>query len=510
MGPTIESISDLRDEKHPNLELTELNKKSVFFKLPIEVRLIIYEFAVYVDKPIVPRQVKKYSNKFVWGDYITSRSYDFNDELTECRESTEQELMAVSLFRTCRAMFADLECWHPFYKVNLFEFHGPHSLHLFLAAITPQRRRKIRWIDILHEPSSLCLKSLDKKLLALLSQCKDLKTHRLKLTVQYHELSEDGVVRSLTRCLEKIQPQSHSWRHYNTWSLPFFHLEFHLHPDHSGSAYIPIVVTTIKRAITLHRKRENIEEGGPQWFKDMAEDRRLQEDAIAAANIQFPGEERLALSKASSSIGPISSRTRGKCQVPDPMGTTKRSIPEYNEEGTVTGRIDYVTEIRWNGTDIQVKVVWPQPSLRNSTWENLSAILDSLCERHIRRCYLSMQYCRYRSVSRGPTMDRNNLVDKIKNMPSPGDIVKVAGNFSFLDNEVGKKRANYVRGQWRELIGEWNSFLKQLAALKNTQVEAGGEEVDGEEVNGEEVDGEEVDGEEVDGEEVEGEEEDVE
>ncbi|KAI0384510.1 hypothetical protein F5Y04DRAFT_230939 [Hypomontagnella monticulosa] len=132
---------------HPNFAATQRNEQSLFLGLLCrEVRQNIYKFATCVDKPIKPQQAAPNSNKFVWGDHTIVESYPRRK-----LKSTEPQLVAVSLARTCRAIYAEVQAYAAFYQFNSFEFCNADDLHAFLAALTPLRRNALRRITIVSQ-----------------------------------------------------------------------------------------------------------------------------------------------------------------------------------------------------------------------------------------------------------------------------------------------------------------------------------------------------------------------
>lgn len=150
--------------------------------------------------------------------------------------------MVVPLSYTCRAIYAELQYYCPFYKVNTFRFSQPHVLIEYLVAITPQRRNNLWWIEICPELGTrVPLWSFDQlkhrscrdinndEVLALLGQCGGLQKHELRLN-QY--LTKDRRVRDLDvllRCLlwalDPLAIEEATTGH-SMWSLPFFRVSF--------------------------------------------------------------------------------------------------------------------------------------------------------------------------------------------------------------------------------------------------------------------------------------------
>lgn len=240
---------DFEDRNHPKYEASKQNALLPFIrKFPVEVcilgiflcyyryyylrtikvRQAIYEYAVYVDHPIEPQPVVSLSNKFVWGKSKKVRGY---------LEPDEEALTVVSLARTCRFFYVDIEICQPFYKINLFQFSRILFMHSYLAAISPQRREAIRYIELkaceysrsfwhldhLGIQRSVYSVQTDEDVLALMShgaQTEDRNTQlrelSLTVSIQERELSR------LQRCLIFANKYDETM---SAWNLSCFRLQ---------------------------------------------------------------------------------------------------------------------------------------------------------------------------------------------------------------------------------------------------------------------------------------------
>ncbi|RYP65529.1 hypothetical protein DL771_008286 [Monosporascus sp. 5C6A] len=162
------------------------NREQRFLSLPAEIRFTIYEHAVVELLPICPMQVVDGSNKFIWGRYRKVQENGGGGGST--LEPAEKALTVTQLTRTSRQVRLDLAADPSFYRSNIFSFRDPHQLHFFLAALTPERRRAIRNIqvhEVRHSPGSRewaatrfgSVLSGDRcrHLLTLLRDCRDLR-----------------------------------------------------------------------------------------------------------------------------------------------------------------------------------------------------------------------------------------------------------------------------------------------------------------------------------------------
>ncbi|KAH8194496.1 hypothetical protein TruAng_011334 [Truncatella angustata] len=154
--------------------------RSLLCAIPVEVRLMIFEFAVTLDKPVTPRQITQHSNKFTWGDRKQVPVHNHpgnNDYVWECQEDDRPAIVSLSL--TCKQFYDELRRYPVFYRVNQFQFEL-EDLVAYLAAITPERCNMIQNIVLTGLGSSSLPKSkrsaaLQKHALVLLSQCRSLR-----------------------------------------------------------------------------------------------------------------------------------------------------------------------------------------------------------------------------------------------------------------------------------------------------------------------------------------------
>ncbi|OTA58681.1 hypothetical protein K449DRAFT_424368 [Hypoxylon sp. EC38] len=461
-------VVNLDDQEHPLLDLTNTNYGTYFFrKLPTEdlhllkLRLRIYEYAVYEDYIIEPIQVEPRSNKF-------HCEYQTVSEIRDCFDYVKRRTgpTVVPLSYTCRAIYAELQYFCPFYKVNTFLFRSASGIHKYLAAITPQRRRNIWWIQI--NPSltdrpnprwsfdQICPSVREKKrndqILALLSQCSGVQKHRLRVDLYLRPLwRAEYAIDVLQRCLAwardplaiKDATTGHSF-----WSLPFFRLRIYT----CGPIFCPIqnkLISDIDDALLAYRRRIG---GGPQWFLDMATDSSLQDSAMELADIHFTGEERVAADKAGSLRGPPSSRTRQKCKEPEKnIGAPVRVVPKYSKEGILTVDEASITiqKIHWAEPDARCMVRWARCPPK-TTWEDLSVFLAPQWRGNLARFYMN-------------TMGSITL-QEMRDTPSPSDIMKIAGADTLgFDTDVRGDRS--FTAEWKRITNRWETRRFKLESL---------------------------------------------
>ncbi|CAJ2504052.1 Uu.00g114460.m01.CDS01 [Anthostomella pinea] len=236
-------------DNHPNASITQrnLNMSGFLKNIPQEIRFDIYEYAVYVDKPIVPKQVVARSNKFVWRSHTTERKHG-NDTALEDKDnhrilkSTEDPLVVTQLARTCRTIYFEVEAVPVFYRINHFRLNGhrwQNEALRFLTAITPARRSLIRYATVFCAPEPFFWSDTWRKsflafpltrnwghIFTLICQCDNLQ--RLVISVNltkagtyYPQAFAREMNRSLELCLESARSADET---RSCWSLPSFEL----------------------------------------------------------------------------------------------------------------------------------------------------------------------------------------------------------------------------------------------------------------------------------------------
>jgi hypothetical protein len=114
-------------------------------KLAPEIKQMILTFAVTVDEPIEPVQLRAKSNKFVWS--VSQIEKDKNDHSKKV--SAAPQLAAVQLSKVCKGLYNDVAGTKLFYKVSHFKFSSSlNSAITYLVAVTPDRMKAIRSISI--------------------------------------------------------------------------------------------------------------------------------------------------------------------------------------------------------------------------------------------------------------------------------------------------------------------------------------------------------------------------
>ncbi|KAI2781341.1 hypothetical protein F4815DRAFT_467190 [Daldinia loculata] len=453
------AIVDLSDEQHPNYDLTKLNNSSKFFSmLPREVRLVIYEYAVYVSHDVKPRQLVRGSNRFSWFSWCGhTPDHVINKWLT-----------VVSLARVCRTIYTELEYFQPFYKVNQFSFMQLSELRKYIAAITPSRRQAIRRISYTMDGSIGAIDDwllnkrvlwdhdeypIDHGTLTILSQTGlEEFTLVVDLSDSWADRHPDDVdIGEICYYVEKAQGYPDEL--HTIWNLPCFRLGFLVEfPDETTED----LIDEIDEALEARRRR--IGPDKPEWFKQLNSSRSAEKALCEVSDLDILGEDRVGLDRAGSYLGPVSSRTRGKCRVPNSVGQILKSVSRYSIDGILTSPIQGIHDIRWDGTDVQCQV---SHKYGDKVWEDVSAILIPDNVFFIISFYNIMMAAK----------DSSRL-DKVKSKPTLRDILKIQGGLHFLQHTGAegyrKESLSFMRECWLRCANRWDAYIADLERVKTS------------------------------------------
>ncbi|KAI0112918.1 hypothetical protein F4814DRAFT_419984 [Daldinia grandis] len=460
MDSYIRVIVDLGDEQHLNYDLTKLNNSSKFFSmLPREVRLMVYEYAVYVDYGIKPRQLARGSNRFSWFSWDGSMANNL---------IRYKGLTVVSLARACRTIYAELEHFQPFYKVNQFSFVQLSELRKYLAAITPSRRQAICRISYTLDASAGVIDGwlykkrvlwdhdeypIDRGTLTILSQT-GLKEFTLviDLSDSWERSSSDIDVGEMCYYLQKalLYPDEL----HTIWNLPFFRLGFFLNlPDEATDE----LIKEIDEALEARRRRIGPE--NPEWFKQLNNLGPAEKALCEVSDLDILGEDRVGLDRAGSYLGAVSSRTRGKCRAPNSMGQILKSVPRYSVDGILTSSIQGMYDIRWDGADAQCQV---SHKYGDMIWEDVSAILipDNV--------FFIISF--YNVMMGDKDLSR---LDEVKSKPTLRDILEIQGGFDFLQHtgaeSYRKESLSFMREYWLSSADRWDAYIVDLERMETLE-----------------------------------------
>ncbi|XDG03499.1 hypothetical protein ABKA04_003114 [Annulohypoxylon sp. FPYF3050] len=493
--------------------ITAANDQVPFFRIPIELRLIIYEYAVAVPKAIRPKQVANGSNKFVWGsheDNLHRGAYPNEAVLTSTEES---QLSVVNLARVSKRIYDELKSYPVFYRINSFHFDHVQDLHVYLSAITPKRRQAMRYIGLsLHIPESGRLNDIwkayfqewvSRMYVAVLPNCRpDFHPEPYVLSL----LSKCTGIKQFSICLSARTGQSRvdqlgfetAWTD-SVWDLPFVQVQTQLSNGEyftfGESATVPdSVLKTIwdedlddneladqtyadhilqtQRLNAARFNRRKLTEGKkiplPQWFTNLG-NQELLEEAIGAAGIDFPGEIRVSRDRLQSTIGPIASRTRKRGYTLDTrMGAFRYDLPKHNIDGSAIIWNYEIRGIRWTKSgEIECQLKYDEPSRPLvASWENVEKIMFS-AQGELTLCKWFDDVFWDAAVTDGRT--RGPALERLKAYPSPKDVLKlVVGKLrKFLYGvyeDYGISQWYFERrvDEWLRVESKWDMYVTNL------------------------------------------------
>ncbi|XXG97290.1 hypothetical protein Hte_003586 [Hypoxylon texense] len=396
--------------------------------IPIELRLMIYEYVVYCHKPIRPEQVCWRSNKFInW----------WSPRRRPEREHPEQDALSLSL--VCRQIYQDLQRRPVFYRVNRFQFEDFYSLEVYLAAITPKQRKEIRHL-VIFDKTQLKDSYLSLRLGGILSQCKNIKD--LSLILVFSEYQNSNLKKWLGEYLKADGAVDYASGKQSMVFLLFLHF----------------VRTFIAFKGTVDEDRDFSEDGlirigssdeipaavWPTPLPILPEEKEIIEVFSA---IDFPGEVRTEQTRLHDSIGPVSCRTRHKAHKADfSTGTWERETPHYDEEGLLLDDIYEVGNISWKGdSEIECDVY-----VRTRQWvsEPVHAILT------LSGFLAVTSFYRHRL---GWVGNPATVLGAMRSIPSPRDVHEVGDLGSCAPTGPTTKHSYWSS----KAIRDWNSVMSQ-------------------------------------------------
>ncbi|KAI1454756.1 hypothetical protein F4805DRAFT_477268 [Annulohypoxylon moriforme] len=483
-------------EDHPLAHVTSRNDESHFLRLPLEVRIMIYEYVLAVGKPVRPTQVTTRSNKFVWGRHGKAMNYNIYPNRVTARNLEDCLLDVVSLEQVCRKTYHDLQVTPVFYKVNTFHFDFAEDLHLFLAAITPKRRESIRYLELstrgVWDYLDVCRVSFpgwtfeftdrpphktSTLILTLLSQCKDLKEFDLILK---REMTPENLMAISTIPLDTPSP----------WNLPFLRAKVELLPqEYYTFGQSDKISRRVLRQLApygdweIHRRwfmefnskmvvrrkqAEANENERPQWLTDL-HTKELIEEAVAAANIDFPGEIRVSQNRLDSTLGPISNRTRRSNWIVDrSTGVLTSAKPKYSADGSLVIWKYELIGVRWNeSSEVECKLRFSEPANDPTTsWELVEKVaFTSRGERALRAFYGD-------TISYADLAIQGNtqaVLARLRTIPPPAHVLKSLGGVENIirecqTSEVLDINVQMYKDWWEVTVLQWTSLMLRLEA----------------------------------------------
>ncbi|ETS79868.1 hypothetical protein PFICI_07397 [Pestalotiopsis fici W106-1] len=387
--------------------------------IPVDLRLMIYEYAVKLDKAIVPRQVADCSNKFTWGEreQVPVHNHPGNrDYLWESRDN--ERLAVVSLNLTCKQFYEELRSYPVFYRINRFQF-DLQDLVPFLVAVTPERRNAIRHINVTQRssigtPRARQITTLYKHAVTVLRNCSSLRDLPAVL---------EGLDRSMPANIQTTAPRRDDAKFWKQ-AVDFARL------DISGAdrscGFGPVSLSTHTRAAVLQQSR-----------LDRTVDYRL--------------------------------------------GTLRKYLlPRYDAMGRLLWRVQEITNVRWFLEGPRCEVRWWNTGGHAETteWEDAHALMTPEGLELFRRFYddAAARYHNvvWANVGRGtggpddirfttPMRDLDAELERLRATPMPNEIQAMG------DASLFRKRA--LQSLWRRLQRDYQNTEYMLRAHRNLATE---------------------------------------
>ncbi|KAH6652915.1 hypothetical protein BKA67DRAFT_659571 [Truncatella angustata] len=462
----------LNDQSHRHAAVTASNAR---------IRISIYEYALVEEQPLLPQQVAAKSNKFLCRRSLHGRA--LQDMTFKGKEVTRRVFWMSQITRTCRHFYFELENYPVFYRVNTFNFFEASMILRFLSAITPQRRSFIRsitfkpmdvpcWFRIWNgEPASHPAKAkLLRHVAVLLHQCGDLRDMQIFISARYP--FDIGLMDIVKCCNHYLVSQDDAL----IWSLPTIRpmavpdnafgitlidlttavdlTNVTANAPHFSSTELLNAAIKAEKAILALRERLSKDKAGGNGVQITS---RQVDEAIHASEIDFPGEERIQQNRFNSTNGPVSKRTRQKCNggLVNDLGVIERTKNRYNAEGLLTLNIFAITGLRWSGSNIECEVqgysATTDPQNMNSSWEDIEAVLT-----FDGTLYLGFYYQKLSTMMSGA--DPVTRLKKIQSIPTP--------------QHVSEAIDHILRGMWQE-----QRHIYRTWALRWAQIRSGYEDM---------------------------------
>lgn len=466
----------LQDPSHDKFAETEQNANAPFLRVPLEIRLLIYEYATYEEQPIKPRQLAARSNKFTSG--IREK---------KSKDSKLKKMSVSDLVRVSRQIYMELEQNPVFYRVNRFQFQDPAKLLDFLVAITPERRAFLRHIVIYFSfghfgpllpqldsyPDRWMTKSCQviKPLATLLSRCGDLRHLKIRLSLRTAWSLNDAL-------REFIRHVSSDDLRHTLWSSSCIEPSFGCFGDEidlmapeigEPRGIIPpdlSLIAEAKTALMSLKKRLKEEELNGNGFRDNYTDSQVLE-AITLSQVDFPGESRIEQDRFNSLAGTISTRTRQKCKKDsvDDNGVIQRARSKYNAEGILAWESITVKDLRWSEStttiEVDVEKTWaysyyrsrPADFVPERSWEPIEAVMSD--SHHHRFHY----YYENLLTDTAKTLSPVDRLQMLRGKPTPQDVIAIAPGILFdnIDPDQSRRELRNLQN-WRNM---WSSLQRR-------------------------------------------------
>ncbi|KAK8048369.1 hypothetical protein PG994_010099 [Apiospora phragmitis] len=481
------------DFTQANSLLTERNaKESLLLRLPRELRLIIYEYSVALDKPVTPRQTIARSNKFTWGDARRAPVHAHHGNAGHVYKSTEsQHLTVVSLHRICRAIHNELNALPIFYRVNEFELASQRDIHVFLAALTPERRDAIRRITLAAVPAWKPFihtfdENVNHDMMALLAYCRDLREVKMLVTTNssywMYERDPEKLERELLREIRDftdaassregsigLERGSQQW-----WDLPILDVQFDLKDPIGGSSRyyqclqacrdskdIQKAMQELQMALAARKKDPRLPRSGLKHFYSTTDYQK----ALERAPLDFIGENRMTFERLADPTT-VSARTRSytkALQNVNSLGTVDTYLlSKYNMEGQLQWELSRILDLQWGKSTIEALVAWKYGyghddyPHRHPSREPLYVLSTARCHEFLRQYfYQSMQSIEsHQLLPANGSGELRRHYEWMTKHPTPNDCAE-----EYEDMMVPGRRQ-----MWRVMNSDWQRRIKSLAA----------------------------------------------
>jgi hypothetical protein len=300
-------------------------------KLPEEIKQKIFAFAVALEEPIRPSQVKNRSNKFFW-----SESQRQVKEKGKEKDKVSSTLTVVQLSKVSRQIYEEVIRTYIFYTVNQFEFRDLNGLITYLIAITPFRLKAIRSIKC-QFPRFYWGRDRNAVAFNVLTACEDLQNLEFSFDVGEFYLSYNDAT-SLSGYKQLLTAVRGLKTLKLTVSEPHLVNTFHYSQYKEGSKTFRDALEPILRQEMKHPR--------------LPHSKTLFVKAQKIADLDIDGDGRLGEDRKP---GVVASRTRQQLRNQDKLdsdGTIPRRVSaKYDLNGDLAWYIESITASRESKSD---------------------------------------------------------------------------------------------------------------------------------------------------------------
>ncbi len=223
------------------------------------------------------------------------------------------------------------------------------------------------------------------------------------------------------------------------------------------------------------KKRTHKNDGSVGDSKELEPELR---QALLNSKLDFTGEERVAQDRFNSTLGNISSRTRGRCNPVTPLGIidTNETLAKYDSNGILNWEIQDMTGIRWgsNGEiECEVCIRGPYEMQGNVQWESIHACIF--------RYGIETIIAYYTRLMKGEA-DLATKVQTMENTPPPKEIMKLISPITEIEGVSPTWKRPYRKSflshqkEYEDVLNTLHSDLKRLKSesrVKKIKVKKG-------------------------------------